>query len=194
MYRTLKRLYSLTEGENTIAAFQKLWAEEDKQVLQRLGVFPDITPALVTSKVPPAAKLLIKRHEGFSPKAYRCPSGIWTVGWGFTQIHGRPVTEQDTLTEAEAEVLLDAELERLAEEVDRLVNVPLNPNQLSALISFVYNVGLNAFAKSTLLKRINAQDPKASEEFDRWVNGANGPLPGLVKRRAEERALYEAKP
>ncbi len=136
----------------------------------------------------PAIKL-IKQFEGLKLHAYRDPVGIPTIGFGTT----RGVDMGMIITVEEAERLLydDIKHTRLP-AIQSVVKVPIGNNQLCALISFVYNVGTGALMKSTLLRRLNAKEPKTAvaQEFDKW-NKANGHiLPGLVSRRRAEKALF----
>ena len=131
---------------------------------------------------------LIKRHEGLRLKAYRCPADVPTIGYGSTL----GVQMGDEITQAQAVELLMADIERFEDAVDRLVEVPINQHQYDALVSFAFNLGSGALGGSTLLRKLNAGDyDGAAAEFDRWVNAGGRPLPGLVKRRAQERALFE---
>ncbi len=137
---------------------------------------------------------LIKSFEGYhtrqpdgSCKAYRCPAGVWTCGWGATDGVG-PHTHW---TEAEAEERLVKELEKFEKAVLQHVRVPLNQNQFDALVSFAYNCGEGALQRSKLLKKINAGDNGgAAREFHRWSRGGGRVLNGLVARRARESALF----
>lgn len=91
----------------------------------------------------------------------------------------------------EAEMLLKSDLRRFERAVDSLTHVPLNQAQFDALVSFTFNVGIAAFGKSTLLKKLNRKDYSgAANEFGRWVNAGKKRLPGLVSRRQEERKLF----
>lgn len=135
---------------------------------------------------------LIKKYEGFSSQVYKCPAGVWTVGYGHT---GRDVYEGVTITEKEASLLLEKEIRKLEEEVLVYLDNKPSINELDALTSLVYNVGLGAFKKSRLLKRINAKDngELISKE---WIefNKVNGKVvKGLLRRRAEEISLYFTK-
>ena len=136
---------------------------------------------------------LIKSFEGLGLKAYLCPSGVLTIGYGHTgKVRGSKITLQTTITSEEAETLLKEDLTRFEKAVDSLVKVPLNSNQFDALASFVFNIGINAFSGSTLLKLLNSGDYKgASQQFKRWIYG-NGKkaLEGLVKRRTAEEKLF----
>lgn len=135
-------------------------------------------------------KNLIEHFEGFAVQAYRCPAGVWTIGYGRTEV----VKEGDTTDRDKEEGWLISRICLLQSEIVKYCRpVELNDNQLLALISFVYNVGLGAFQKSTLLKRIKAGDPQASDEFRKWVKGGGKVLPGLVKRREEERVIFDSK-
>ncbi|WP_316429359.1 glycoside hydrolase family protein [Leptolyngbya sp. NK1-12] len=131
---------------------------------------------------------LVKKFEGLVLKAYRDPVGIWTIGYGHT---GPEVGPGDVITKAEAEALLKKDLMRFEKAVRNLVKVPLNSNQFSALVSFTFNVGSGAFAQSTMLSLLNQRDYQgAANQFSRWVYGGGQVLPGLVRRRNEERALF----
>lgn len=136
---------------------------------------------------------LIKKYEGFRPEAYLCPANKWTIGYGTTEINGKPVVAGMKITRSEAERLLKQDAQKFCDGVLKLVRVPLTENQLAALTSFAYNVGLNHFKLSTMLKLINQRDfTGAAKQLDRWVYGGGRKLPGLIKRRAEERKLFEA--
>jgi lysozyme len=138
---------------------------------------------------------LIKSFEGCVLKAYPDPGtggDPWTIGWGTT----RGVKRGMTITQEEADLLLAEDVNGFASQVSRMVRVPLNQNQFDALVSFVYNVGAGAFGNSTLLRLLNEGEYEgAAGQFGRWVHGGNGEtLPGLVRRRAAEKALFEEKP
>ena len=130
---------------------------------------------------------LIKEFEGCELKAYVCPAGVLTVGFGSTGPH---VYEGMTITEAEAEALLLKDLVRFEKAVNKQVLVPISQGAYDALVSFTFNCGEGAFAESTLLRKLNAgEDPNttAKTELPRWTN--NG-LAGLVRRRAAEVELF----
>lgn len=141
-------------------------------------------------KTSPKGIALIKSAEGLRLKAYPDPGtgGLpWTIGYGSTS----GVTRNMVITEAQAEQMLAEDLVRFERIVDRAVRVSLNQGQFDALVSFTYNVGEGNFTKSTLLRKLNAGDTAgAAEQFSRWVNAAGKVLPGLVKRRAAERAMF----
>lgn len=130
---------------------------------------------------------LIKEFEGLYLKAYRCPAGVLTIGWGSTE----GVREGMEITREEAERMLLGELSRFEDAVNRLVTVPLTQHQFDALVSFSYNVGARALEHSTLLRKLNDGDYNAvPAELGRWVRGGGRVLPGLVRRRKAEALLW----
>lgn len=137
---------------------------------------------------------LIKRHEGLKLTPYLCPSRIPTIGYGFTMYRdGSYVTMDDPpMSIDDAERTLLGKVEKYYNQVKKLAPSDLTENQLAALTSFVYNVGVNAFKNSSLLKLIK-QDPGHSRvryEFSRWNKSRGIALAGLIKRRKEEADLY----
>lgn len=162
-----------------------------------------------------AGVALVKRWEGIldgdpatvNLDPYLDPVGIWTIGWGHAirdprtghYLRGRENRTRaralypDGLTVPQAEALLRADLLDAARDVADAVRVPLSDNQFAALVSFHFNTG--ALRASTLLRRLNAGDVMgAADQFGRWtkgrVRGTLVVLPGLVARRADERALF----
>lgn len=130
---------------------------------------------------------LVKEFEGFSDKAYKCPAGVWTLGYGHTE----GVKEGDKITMRKAHDLLADELNEYAEKVEALCKFFPNQNQLAALTSLAYNIGITGFSKSTVLKRHNVGDYEAAARaFSMWNKASGKVLPGLVRRRAAEAALY----
>jgi lysozyme len=131
---------------------------------------------------------LVRRYESFSARPYLCPAGVWTIGYGHTSGVG---PTSSPITEERASALLRAELESFAVAVFEMVKTPINQAQFDALCSFAYNLGSAALRGSTLIKRINAGDMGgAAEEFSKWVKAGGKTLPGLVRRRADEKALF----
>lgn len=126
-------------------------------------------------------------------RAYKCPAGVWTIGIGTTVYpNGQKVKEGDTCTKEQAYQYLQNDLLFTEKQVDSYTTDAINQNQFDALISFAYNVGVNALKTSTLLKKVNANtnDPTIRDEFMRWVYGGGVVLPGLVNRRKAEANLY----
>ena len=135
---------------------------------------------------------LIKTFEGFSANSYLCPARVWTIGYGHT---GPEVKEGMRITEAEGQAILKKDLARFEKIVEDNIKIKLNQNQFDALVSFVFNIGGDAFKKSTLLKRLNSkEDPNnvAKEELPRWNKGDGRVLEGLKRRRNAEVDLFIA--
>ena len=137
---------------------------------------------------------LIKKYEGYKSKPYLCPAQIPTIGYGATYYPGgRKVKLTDAaITEVESEKLLEEHLKEYVKAVDRYTTDKVNENQFSALVSFTYNLGINALQKSTLLRKVNSNpnDPNIKNEFMKWINAGGKRLKGLVLRRSEEVTLY----
>ena len=134
---------------------------------------------------------LLKDSEGFRSRAYQDTGGVWTVGYGTTKIGDRPVNKDDVVDELYAVVLMLEDVASSVSAVNRLVTVPLTQNQFDSLVDFVYNVGIDSFSKSTLLKKLNNKDYiGASEEFKKWVFDNGKVQPGLVSRRHREQQLF----
>lgn len=141
---------------------------------------------------------LVKAFEGLhkvkadgNVRAYRCPAGKWTIGWG----HTKAVRSGMVATVAECEMFLREDLTEFEDVIKRYVKVPLTQNQFDALVSFAFNVGEGNFKSSTLLRRLNSgfyDDVPA--QLMRWnkarVEGVLTPLAGLTRRRAAEAAMF----
>lgn len=138
---------------------------------------------------------LVAKHEGCKLKAYKCPAGAWSIGFGNTYYEdGRKVKEGDTITKTEAERMLYNTLASVRRQVLAVLAVDLPGGAVDALVSFTYNVGIGNLKKSTLLKRVNANPldlDGIEKEFSRWNKGGGQVLGGLVKRRREEYLMYE---
>lgn len=137
-----------------------------------------------------ASRILIdalKRFEGFRASAYRCPAGVWTIGYG----HTSGVKRGDKISEAEADRLLRRDLIACEAYVEQL-NVTCKQEKFDALVDFCFNMGREALEHSTLLRKIRhcAPDAEVRAEFMRWVYatvaGKKRVLDGLVKRRQWE--------
>jgi lysozyme len=146
--------------------------------------------ALKTSK---KGMEFIRKYEGFRAKKYTCAGGFPTIGIGTvidTKAEEWLLTA--TITESQAYDLLQKDLAQFERVVNSSVIKPITQNQFDALISFVYNMGPNAFKKSTLLKKVNLNpiDPLIADEFRKWRKAGGKINDGLVKRREAEIALY----
>ncbi len=151
----------------------------------------------LSRQISPAGIALIKRFEGCAKRrpdgrfaAYPDPGtggDPWTIGWGAT---GTGIAPGTIWTEAECDARLERDLARFAREVDRaLGDCPTNQSQFDALVSFHYNTG--AIANATLTRRHKTGDfVGAQAEFGKWVHAGGKRMNGLVRRRAEEAALY----
>lgn len=137
---------------------------------------------------------LVKSSEGCRLSAYLDTNGIPTIGYGATYYKdGTKVKIRDTLTQQEAEDLLNYHLTVYDNHVTQVVTSEINQNQYNALVDFCYNCGMHMLDISTLLTKVNANpnDPSITLEFNKWIYDQHkNKLPGLVIRRAKEAALY----
>lgn len=144
-----------------------------------------------------AALDLIKEFEGFRAHAYRDPVGILTIGYGTTAAAGVGITPKIgmTITEAKATAYLDAAVTKFAHHVTAALKRPATPVQFGAMVSLAYNIGPEAFAKSSICRKFNAGDMQgAADAFLLWNKAGGKVLNGLVRRRQAERALFLSKP
>jgi lysozyme len=137
----------------------------------------------------------VKRWEGLKLTAYPDPGSRngepWTIGYGHTSDGHMKVYRGLTITPAQAEAALEYDLNETAAAVEELVKVDLSDNQFGALVSFAFNVGVNAFRKSTLLKRLNKGEYEAVPgEMARWNKNDGKVMKGLINRRAAEAGLW----
>ena len=137
---------------------------------------------------------IIKMFVGYKAKSYLCPAGVVTIGFGSTMYQdGRKIKLGDTINEDQGNQLLMWELKNKSISLHGL---NLNQNQFDSCLSFIYNVGIGAFTKSTLRKKIllNPNDPSIKLEFMKWnkatVGGKLTVLKGLTRRRTAEAELY----
>jgi len=136
---------------------------------------------------------IIRKFEGLKLTAYLCPANVWTIGYGSTFYeNGSKVQQGDKITLDRADKLLLEMVKRFEISVKGFVKSNINDNQLGALTSFAFNVGVGALSKSTLLKKVNANpnDPTIRNEFMRWTKAGGKVLKGLVTRREAESNLY----
>lgn len=141
----------------------------------------------------PLALDLIKRFEGFSIAPYLDTAGKATIGYGSLAMpDGSPVTMASrAITQAEADAMLAAFVVKTLSAVRAMVYVPLTDAQTAALTSFAYNLGTGALRGSTLLRYLNQGNyAEAAAQFGGWVYSGGRVTPGLVNRRAAERAVF----
>lgn len=131
---------------------------------------------------------LIKRHEGLRLKAYTCSAGVWTIGYGHT---GPDVTPDLLITKEHADRLLAEDVADAEKGVFTRLKTPPTQNQFDAMVSLAFNIGVGAFAKSTVLRLYNAGDTLgASKAFALWNKAGGKENKGLLKRRLAEAELF----
>ncbi len=135
---------------------------------------------------------LLKKFEGCRLRAYRDVANVLTIGYGHT---GPDVTENLVITQEAAEELLRKDVRTFETGVTSLVYVSINQNEFDAFVSFAFNVGLHAFASSTLLKLFNARTSKTvtASEFSKWCKADGKVVEGLKRRREAEKTLFLTK-
>ena len=137
---------------------------------------------------------VIKKFEGFESAPYLCPANVPTIGYGTTiYSDGTKVTMDDAaIDESQAEEELLNHIKKVEKQVNGVLDVKLKAHQKAALISFVYNVGIGNFSKSTLLRKVNhcPDDQNIPFEFRRWTKGGGKVLRGLIRRREDEVNLW----
>lgn len=143
---------------------------------------------------------VIKHFESCILTAYRCPAGVWTIGWGHT---GPEVKQGLVWTQQQADDTLRADLAQFERDVTSLVKVPITQRQFDALVAFAFNVGSDidvdllaeGLGDSTLLKHLNAgRIIEAANEFPKWNKSKGMVLRGLARRRHAERSLFLGAP
>lgn len=137
-------------------------------------------------------KNMIKGWEGCRLTAYRCPAGVWTIGYGHT---GADVSEGLTISRARADELFDRDIAAFARQLDRVVTgLTITQNQYDALLSLAYNIGIGRLSRSHLMELVKSDpaNPAIESEFMKYVNAGGKTLPGLVRRRSVEACHYFA--
>lgn len=137
---------------------------------------------------------VIRRSEGLRLKSYYL-AGQWLIGYG----HAGSARQGMTISAEEADDLLERDVKDAEEAVRRLVAIPINENEFSALVSLAYNMGPSAFARTEVLRRLNAGDRKGAADAFRHIiaadiDGERTVLKALKRRRAAERALFLSPP
>lgn len=162
-------------------AFIALWSKPGQQIVSE-------TEGYIMEQISSAINL-IKNFEGFSPTPYRDARGF-SIGYGHFILPGENLTN---VTEDQASQLLAQDTSAAQSAVSNYVSVPLTQNQNDALVSLAYNIGINAFKNSTLLKKLNAGDYQgAADQFAVWRLSQGTVVPTLIARRAAERDLFLA--
>ena len=133
---------------------------------------------------------LIKHFEGLVLKAYKCPAGVWTIGYG----HTKDVQPGDEWSESNADHMLEVEMEEYEGYIHDSVTAPINQDQFDALVSWVYNLGGGNLNASTMLKVLNAgQYEEVPAQMMRWNKAGGKVLEGLTRRRQAEANLFMGK-
>lgn len=183
---------------SAIVPFATLTTQASEQSLDNVQDRPaksnGVTSASGFSVLPDTLKL-VKHYEGFRGSAYLDTSGLPVIGYGLSRIDGKKVVLGQYITPAQADIALEQELYRIQNMVKSHVRVKLNPYQLGALTSLVYNAGTRVLTNSTLIRKLNAGDyAGAAREFPRWNKANQGGrlvvFPGLTKRRLAEQKLF----
>lgn len=154
-------------------------------------------------KVSARCKEMIKHHEGVRLKPYRCPAKLWTVGVGHVLYPAQgalPLDQRDafqlkpednrSFSKEEVDGILGFDLQRFEAGIAKLFPVVLAQGQFDALVSFAFNLGLGGVQRSTLRQKVLRGEAEAADEFLKFTRGGGKILPGLVKRRNDERALF----
>ena len=133
---------------------------------------------------------LIKHFEGLVLTAYKCPAGVWTIGYG----HTKDVQPGDEWSESTADHMLEVEMEEYEGYINDSVTAPINQDQFDALVSWVYNLGGGNLNASTMLKVLNAgQYEEVPAQMMRWNKAGGKVLEGLTRRRQAEANLFMGK-
>jgi len=158
-----------------------------------INLTPNQTRSAVAVMVLAASTLVgIATHEGYQDKAYiPVPGDVPTIGFG----HTKNVAIGDKTTPVRSlQVLLDEIDSVYAQGVRKCIAAPLYQYEFAASVSLSYNIGVNAFCKSTIVRNFNSENyTEACAGFDAWNKQGGRVLPGLVKRRAEERKICEGR-
>jgi lysozyme len=137
---------------------------------------------------------MLRRLEGCRCRAYKDSAGVWTIGYGHTSMAGPPPVKPGMrISRREADAILARDVAGFARGVASLLDVPLSDGQFSALVSFAYNIGLENFRKSSVLRAVNSGNfESVPRRLSLWVKAGGRVLPGLVSRRAAEAAMFIA--
>jgi len=140
-----------------------------------------------------ASVAMIKSFEGCSLTAYKCPAGIWTIGYGTTAAAGVGVIPHEgmKITKTQADYYFEITIRNFATEVAKLLTRATTQNEFGAFVSLAYNIGVGAFKKSSALRYFNAgEHAKAADAILMWNKAGGKVLAGLTRRRMAERDLF----
>jgi GH24 family phage-related lysozyme (muramidase) len=193
----IARVGTLTPHQ--LAAWEAAWEQATPEQRQ---AFTDLWRAEGSPAAPGSgggwlepARRIVREFEGGRLRAYLCPAGVWTIGWGSTTISGKMVREGQIITKAQADAQLDADLQRFYNALARAIPAVSSwpGNRAAALTSWTYNVGVGAMQDSSLRRRILAGEDSAlvvQQELPRWNKADGKVLEGLTRRRTAEVALF----
>lgn len=204
LWNSFRKFVELLRSSSSQPASEPASLSEPSQAISRLPSLPQQlassssgTPISEPEKRNKALRTsqagidLIKSHEGLRLEWYLCPANKPTIGYGHVILSGEQHLKAAPITEPQAEAILAQDLVKFERSVLRQVKVVLSQGEFDALVSFAFNIGGTALSKSTLLRKLNAGDREgAANEFGRWVFANKRKLPGLVKRREDEAALF----
>lgn len=158
------------------------------------------TPMFIPMNISQNGMDFIMKEEGFRSKPYFCSGKKLTIGWGHVILPNESHLKKG-ITKEQGRMIFANDIQQFVKDVNKLVKVPLTQNQFDALVSFAFNVGSDidmdniaeGLGDSTLLKKLNRLDyAGAAGQFGKWVFADGKKQPGLVKRRAKEKALFLA--
>lgn len=162
-------------------------------MLDKLTTFPSQrkpTQCLKTCKLNDNGYALIRTFEGYSPFMYKDSAGYPTIGYGHLILKGEKF--QQPLLPEQAQALLVSDVASKVKDVNKHVVVGLHENQFAGLTVFTYNVGAGALVRSTVLKKVNAQQhQEVPAQLNRYVYAGGIKLKGLERRRRAEGLLYQ---
>jgi lysozyme len=144
-------------------------------------------------KTSPNGLQLIRKYEGYKSTPYRCPAGLYTVGYGHVIGNGLQLPDEwnRTLSLGEINELLRTDLARFERGVLRYCPVYLTQFEFDALVSFAYNLGVGTLQRSTLRQKILRNNKKgAASEILKYDKVGGRPLKGLTRRRQAEYNLF----
>jgi len=184
---------SFTTAQINALTLEGVTTEVIRRALERLAREPAVAAAGADAgrRIGPRATALLHHFEGCKLTAYKCPAGVWTIGWGNTFYEdGVPVAPGDTITQARADELFRLIVVKFEAAVEKAA--PSAPaHQFGAMVCLSYNIGVDAFGRSTVLRRHLAGDHAgAAEAFLMWNKSSGRVLRGLTRRRQAERLLY----
>ena len=130
---------------------------------------------------------LIKDFEGLRLGSYKCPAGVWTIGYG----HTKGVKQGQVIDQMRADDMLIEDIAPIERHLNKM-GINFRQEQFDALVSWIFNLGLGNFQSSTLSKKIvaGAPDEEITDQIVKWVNAGGKSLLGLKKRRVAEANLW----